>query len=112
MPLTPIVSSINSPCYNLAKHLVDILTPLSGKGSSHTKNSQHFVERARELTIEPGNLLVSFHVVSASACSSKYLRTFPNFLAHMQHHQHKIGFIMEFCGNHETGIAATLIDVI
>ncbi|XP_072019690.1 uncharacterized protein [Amphiura filiformis] len=64
MPLRPIVSSINSPCYNLVKHLADILTPLSGKGTSYIKNSQHFVEKARQIPIEPGDLLVSFDVVS------------------------------------------------
>ena len=41
-----------------------------------------------------------------------HLCTFPNFLAHIQHRQRKIGFVMEFRGNHETGIAATLTDVI
>ena len=64
MPLRPIVSSINSPSYNLAKHLADILTPWSGKGTSYIKNSQHFVERAKEIEIQPGDLLVSFDVVS------------------------------------------------
>ncbi|XP_072030531.1 uncharacterized protein [Amphiura filiformis] len=64
MPLRPIVSSINSPCYNLAKHLADILTPLSEKGTSYIKNSQHFVEKAGQIPIEPGDLLVSFDVVS------------------------------------------------
>lgn len=64
MPLRPIVSSINSPCYNLAKHLTDILTPLSGNGSSYIKNSQHFVERAKRIQIQPDDLLVSFDVVS------------------------------------------------
>ncbi|XP_072037195.1 uncharacterized protein [Amphiura filiformis] len=64
MPLRPIVSSINSPCYNLAKHLADILTPLSGKGTSYIKNSQHFVEKAGQIPIQPGDLLVSFDVVS------------------------------------------------
>ena len=64
MPLRPIVSSINSPCYNLAKHRTDILAPLSGEGTSYIKNSQQFVERAREITIQPGDLFVSFDVVS------------------------------------------------
>ena len=41
-----------------------------------------------------------------------HLCTFPHFLAHLQHHQRKIGFIMEFLGNHVTGVAATLLDVI
>ena len=44
--------------------------------------------------------------------AAAHLCTFPNFLAHIQHHQRKIGFVFEFCGNHETGIEATLTDVI
>ncbi|KAJ8019710.1 hypothetical protein HOLleu_41397 [Holothuria leucospilota] len=52
IPLRPIVSSINSPSYNLARDLADILTPLSGKGMSYIKNSQHFVERAKKISIE------------------------------------------------------------
>ena len=55
-------------------------------------------------------MLVLNEVCALHAVASP--RTFPNFLTHMQHHQHMIGFIMEFIGNHETGIAATLIDVI
>ena len=36
-----------------------------------------------------------------------HLRTFPNFHAHMQHHQNKIGFMMEFRGDHKTGMSFT-----
>ena len=46
------------------------------------------------------------------ALYAAHLRTFPNFLAHMQHHQTKIGFMMEFCGDNKTGEATTLLDVI
>lgn len=51
IPLRPTASSITSPSYNLAKHLADILTPLSGKGMSYFKNSQHLVERAKKISI-------------------------------------------------------------
>ncbi|KAJ8019162.1 hypothetical protein HOLleu_42440 [Holothuria leucospilota] len=64
IPLRPIVSSINSPSYNLARHLADILPPLSGKRMSYIKNSQHFVERAKKISIETTDILVSFDVVS------------------------------------------------
>ncbi|KAJ8025720.1 hypothetical protein HOLleu_33353 [Holothuria leucospilota] len=64
IPLRPIVSSINSPSYNLARHLANIMTPLSGKGMSYIKNSQHFVERAKKILIETSDILVSFDVAS------------------------------------------------
>ena len=42
IPLRPIVSSIGSPTYYLAKELTRIiLTPLKGKCSSYIKNSAH-----------------------------------------------------------------------
>ena len=42
IPLRPIVSFINSPTYELSKHLVTLLSPLVGKTSSHTANSFEF----------------------------------------------------------------------
>ncbi|KAJ8023755.1 hypothetical protein HOLleu_36289 [Holothuria leucospilota] len=79
-PLRPIVSSINSPSYNLARHLAGILTPLSGKGISYIKNSQHFVERAKKISIETSDILVqktdsklSFSVYRKPTHTDQYL---------------------------------------
>ncbi|KAJ8029450.1 hypothetical protein HOLleu_28842 [Holothuria leucospilota] len=52
----------NSPSYNLATHLADILTPLSGKGMSYIKNSQQFAKRAKKISIETSEILVSFEL--------------------------------------------------
>ena len=41
-PLRPIVSFVNSPTYQLSKHLVKILSPLVGNSFSYVKNSKEF----------------------------------------------------------------------
>ena len=64
VPLRPIVSSIGSPTYNLAKFLTHIVSPLSGKTSSFVKDSRDFVEKVRRLRPEEGSILVSFDVTS------------------------------------------------
>ena len=48
VPMRPIVSAIGSPCYNLAKELARILTPLAGHNGYGEKNSTSFVQTARE----------------------------------------------------------------
>ena len=63
VPLRPIVSSIGSPTYHLAKELTRILTPLKGKCSSNIKNSAHFVEIAT-LELQETDIMVSFDVKS------------------------------------------------
>ena len=60
VPLRPIVSSIDSPTYNLAKFLTRIVSPLAGKSPSFVKDSGDFVEKARKLKLEEGSTLVSF----------------------------------------------------
>jgi hypothetical protein len=43
IPLRPIVSSIDSPCYALSEFLHKILSPLAGNTGSFVKNSEHFI---------------------------------------------------------------------
>ena len=64
VPLRPIVSSIDSPTYNLAKFLTRIISPLTGKTSTFIKDSGDFVEKARSIRLEEGSILVSFDVTS------------------------------------------------
>ena len=64
IPLRPIVSSIGSPTYNIAKFLVPILTPLTGKGSSFVKNSIHFKSIIKSVEVTDSDSLVSFDVES------------------------------------------------
>ena len=64
VPLRPIVSSIDSPTYNLAKFLTRIISPLADKTSTFVQDSGDFVEKARSIRPEEGSILVSFDVTS------------------------------------------------
>lgn len=64
IPLRPIVSTIGSPHYALAKELARILAPLAGLSDSYIRNSGHFVQRLSMITITDQDLLVSFDVKS------------------------------------------------
>jgi len=64
VPLRPIASFINSPSYQLSKHLVHLLAPLVGKTSSFIKNSTDFAAFISDQTIAEETILVSFDVVS------------------------------------------------
>ena len=50
-PLRPIVSSVDSVTYNVAKHLAYIIGPLVGKSQHHIKNSQDFVDKLKDLRV-------------------------------------------------------------
>ena len=50
--------------YNLAKHLTGLLKPHIGQTDSFVRDSSDFLWRIRELVLEPGDVLVSFDVVS------------------------------------------------
>ena len=64
VPLRPIVSCIGSPTYHLAKYLTRIISPLSGKTSSHVKDSGDFVKKVKDLRLNEESTLVSFDVTS------------------------------------------------
>ena len=64
VPLRPIASFINSPSYQLSKHLVHLLAPPVGKTSSFIKNSTDFAAFISDQTIPEETVLVSFDVVS------------------------------------------------
>ena len=64
IPLRPTVSNIGAPTYQLSKHLSGLLSQLTGKSAHHVKNSFHFIEILKTLKIKPGDLMVSFDVVS------------------------------------------------
>jgi hypothetical protein len=64
IPLRPIVSSIDSPCYALPEFLHKILSPLAGNTSSFTKNSEHSIKSIKDITLQKEDCLVSFDVVS------------------------------------------------
>ena len=59
-PMRPIMSTINSQSYKLAKELVRMLTPLAGNTAYMVRNSIAFVVKIRGLQITPDDTLVSF----------------------------------------------------
>lgn len=63
-PLRPIVLTIGSPTYNLAKKLARILSPLAGCSSSLIENFTHSVHKIRNTPLSKSDKLVSFDVVS------------------------------------------------
>jgi hypothetical protein len=63
IPLRPIVSSINSPCYALTKFLHKILSPLIGNTSSFVKISEYFIKSIKDINLQNEDCLLSFDVV-------------------------------------------------
>ena len=64
IPLRPIVSSIGSTTYQLAKELTRVLSPLRGQTDSYIKNSHHFVQKISSLSLGSTDIMVSFDVKS------------------------------------------------
>ena len=64
VPLRPIVSSVNSPTYNLAKYLVTLLQPHIEKTKSYIRDSTHFIQKISKLKTESNDILISFDVLS------------------------------------------------
>ena len=64
VPLRPIVSNIGAPTYQLSKHLAGLLGQLTGKSTHHVKNSSQYVQTLSSIRIQPGDLMVSFDIVS------------------------------------------------
>ena len=56
VPLRPIVSSIGSVTYDLAKELTRILSPLRGKTSSYVKDSGNFIQIITQKTIQMSDI--------------------------------------------------------
>lgn len=72
IPLRPISSSMNVPCYGLAKHLGTILKNLISP-IYNIKNSIELKAKINELTLEKDDILVSFDVVSLFTNIPTYL---------------------------------------
>ena len=62
--MRPIVNTIGSPTYKLAKNLANLLKPLVGKTDSFVKDSATWVEEISKEKLNPAEKLVSFDVVS------------------------------------------------
>ena len=72
VPLTPIMSAIGSPTYELSKYLANILSPLQNNKYT-VENSASFVKKIRTLSVDPDEILVSFDVVSLFTCIPTHL---------------------------------------
>ena len=62
VPLRPIVSSIGTVTYKIAKYLARILSPLVGKTDHFVKDSADFVAKIKDLEVPPGHKLISYDV--------------------------------------------------
>ena len=63
-PLRPIVSSRGSVTYGVAKVLTKLLKPLVGKSPHHIQSISDFVNRAKGITLLPGQNLTSYDVTA------------------------------------------------
>ena len=62
--MRPIVSTVGSVAYCLAKHLSRLLAPLVGKTDFHVKDSKEFVQYVQCLSLSEDEIMVSFDVQS------------------------------------------------
>lgn len=63
-PPRPVVASMNSPTYNLAKMYANILRNVTGKTRRSVKNSLDFKENMNNVRLPEGYILVSLDVIS------------------------------------------------
>ena len=61
-PLRPIVSSIGSVSYGVAKEVARIIKPLVGATEYHVNNSMEFTEEIKKMKLEEGECLTSYEV--------------------------------------------------
>lgn len=64
IPMRPIVSFCSSPTYELSKYLANILKPLTDHSRHRVINTEEFVNRIKNETMEENHELVSFDVKS------------------------------------------------
>ena len=61
-PLRPIVSSIGSVSYGVAKEIARIIKPLVGSTEHHVNNSKEFIEEIKKMKLEEGECITSYDV--------------------------------------------------
>ena len=62
IPLRPIVSSIGSVSYGVAKEIARIIKPLVGSTEHHVNNSKEFIEEMKKMKLEEGECITSYDV--------------------------------------------------
>ena len=63
-PLRIIVSSLNSPLYNLSLFLHNIITDSIPETPSFIKNSFDLINKLKDVKLEPDSMLVSLDMIS------------------------------------------------
>ncbi|XP_044754976.1 uncharacterized protein LOC123313930 [Coccinella septempunctata] len=64
MPLRPMASCLDSPGYNIAKFIHEILNQLTPTFSHNIKNSEELIEKLKDISVPQDYCLVSFDVES------------------------------------------------
>ena len=64
IPVRPIVSSIDSPTYNLAKYAASVLGPLVGSTPHHIENTKDFVEKIKGFKLHEDEVVTSYDVAA------------------------------------------------
>ena len=72
IPLRPIVSSIASVTYGVAKELARIIKPLMGCSPYHVNNSKQFAYEMKEMKLEEGECITSYDVNALFTSTSQY----------------------------------------
>ena len=62
IPLRPIVSSIGSVTYGVAKEIAKIIKPLVGTSSHHVNNTKDFADEIRNTKLEVGECITLYDV--------------------------------------------------
>ena len=83
IPLRPIVSSIGSVSYGVAKELANIIKPLMGCSQHHVHNSTQFADEIKKIKLEEGECITSYDVTA--------LFTSHTCTICLRHHQKKTG---------------------
>ena len=78
IPLRPIVNTIGSPTYELAKYVAKLLGPLVGHTDSFIKDSNDFINTIKNEKMKPNDTLISFDM---SLFSLRSLLMKPSFLS-------------------------------
>ena len=61
-PLRPIVSGCGTTTHPMARFLADILSPLMGHTQHHVKNSEHFVQSIKDMSLSDDEIMISYDV--------------------------------------------------
>lgn len=102
MPIRPVMSTVNSPTYNLSKYLNEILSNLE-KHPVDVKNSSEVREKLNNLLIDDDEEMVSFDVVSLytsipqEEAINATMRRWPEIRKHTKISKPHFRMLLELC---------------